>query len=316
MNESIKKGFNALFRTVIFCLCVAAIMMIVRFFSMFADSVKNDTDLKLDKNFIDNFGSYASLYKGVFFGSIAALVLSVLAGRYKASAAAVFFRTLVIAAIIGLMYGGMNVSGAIVDVCAVIDEADIEEFEDLEDIDIDTLIEKGVNEDRAQEISDAFENEDAVIPFVIAPFVSTFYYAILSLTSLHNLLKKKPSGVHCGGCEDAQRIEGYDPAMLNGGSHFGNMNMPVGNFPGQNMPANNIFAQRAQMMQGGSPFPYPQQPVHDHHDSAEAHDLEADGEFHNYAQAEADMTDDSSDYLSQLQREEGRGHRVTDEDFM
>ncbi|MBR6337629.1 MAG: hypothetical protein IKR76_07855, partial [Ruminococcus sp.] len=144
MNESIKKGFNALFRTVIFCLCVAAIMMIVRFFSMFADSVKNDTDLKLDKNFIDNFGSYASLYKGVFFGSIAALVLSVLAGRYKASAAAVFFRTLVIAAIIGLMYGGMNVSGAIVDVCAVIDEADIEEFEDLEDIDIDTLIEKGV----------------------------------------------------------------------------------------------------------------------------------------------------------------------------
>jgi hypothetical protein len=57
-----------------------------------------------------------------------------------------------------------------------------------------------------------------------------------------------------------------------------------------------------------------------HHDREEdpaiENVIEADGEFHNYAQAEADMRDDSSDYISQLQREENRGHRITDEDFM
>ncbi len=310
MNESIKKAFNVLLRTVIFCCFVMSVIMVKHFFGMYGDSITNDEDLVMTKDLLIDFGKYASLFRAVFFTSIAAAVLSVVAGKYKASGAAVFFRTALIGALIYSMSFGMAACGAIIDITDVADDIDVSAYEDFEDIDEDILIDAGMDKDRAQDIDESFKSEKTVVSFAAAPFTTTFLYFILSMTSLHNLLKKKPAGAHCGGCEDASRIENFDPSMLNGGSHFGGMNMPIGG-----TSANNIFAQRAQMMQGQQPFPF-QQPVHDHHDSAALHDLEADGEFHNYAQAEADMTDDSSDYISQLQKEEGRGHRVTDEDFM
>ena len=318
MNDSLKKALNVLFRTVIFCLFVASVMMVVRFFGVFEDAIEEESEkLTVNKELFERLGSYASVYKGVFIAGIAAAVLSILSGRYKASGAAVFFRTIIIGSLVLSMSGGVQVCDAIVEICAVVDDIDTSKYEDIEDLsdmDIEILVDAGIDEDRAKELSEAFDNEDAVIPFVLAPFSTSFFYFILTCTSLHNLLKEKPQGADCGGCEDARRVEMYDPAMLNGGGHYA-----------QPQPMQQPVMNRMNAVPQTAHDPYIQNiinaanaahPAHDHHDSAEIHDLEADGEFHNYAQAEADMRDDSSDYISQLQREENRGHRITDEDFM
>ena len=47
-----------------------------------------------------------------------------------------------------------------------------------------------------------------------------------------------------------------------------------------------------------------------------AHDMEADGEFTGYAQAEADIRDSGDDYVSELLNEENNSGRITDESFM
>ena len=315
MNDSIKKALNILFRTVIFCCFIVCIVMIKKFVDMYGDAITDDKDIKINKAFITTMGSYASLFKGLFFAGIAAVILSVVTGRFKASAAAVFFRTVLIASVLFLMSGALNVCDAIVDVSNVVEDLEIDDIDDLKSIDDDILTDAGIDDDRADEMSKAFKDEDAVVPFVITPFAAVLVYFILSMTSLHNLVKKTPQGVQCGGCEDARRVEMYDPNMFNGGNHYAQPQQPINPMAMNRMNAVPPVAQN----------PYVQNiinaanavhPPHDHHDSAAIHDLEADGEFHNYAQAEADMRDDSSDYLSQLQNEENRGHRVTDEDFM
>lgn len=352
MNDSVKKAINAIFRTVIFVCFIICIVMIKQFIDMYGDAITEDTDLKIDKQFILTMGSYASLFKGLFFASIAAIVLSIAAGRFKASAGAVFFRTVLIASLVFFANGALDVCNALVDFSRVVDSVEIEDIEDLKEIDKDILEDAGIDDDRAEDMSEAFRNEKAVIPFILVPFAGGLVYLILSVTSLVNLLGKGKQGAACGGCDDARRMEGFDPSMFNGGNHFAQQN---GFYPGQNpYPQQNRYAQPQQFgqpgqfgqpnqygqpqygqpnqamnmgqgFQTGTTNPYIQNiinaanaahPSHDHHDSAELHDLEADGEFHNYAQAEADMTDDRSDYLSQLQSEENRGHRVTDEDFM
>ena len=312
MNDSIKKGFNALFRTVIFCCLIASVMMIVNFVRAYGSAIADDEELVITKEMLITLGSLSSIYRGVFFAGIAAAVLSILSAKYKASGAAVFFRTALIASTVVFMYDGMAVSGAMVDIANVAEVIDLTEFDDIEDVDEDILIDAGIDEDRAEEISEAFEDENAVIPYILSPFLCTAVYFLLSCTSLHNLLKKTGKAADCGGCDDAQRIENFDPSMFNGG-HFVQQGMnPMGTNRINNAPpmGQNPYIQNIINAANAA------HPAHDHHDSAAAHDLAAEGEFHDYAQAEADMTDDSSDYLSQLQREENRGHRLTDEDFM
>lgn len=313
MNDSIKKGFNAIFRTVIFCCLAASVMMIVNFVRAYGSAVVNDEELVITKEMLITLGSLSSIYRGVFFAGIGVAVLSILSSKYKASGGAVFFRTALIISTVVFMNDGMAVSGAMVDIGNVAETIDLTQYDDIEDVEEDVLVEAGIDEERAEEISEAFEDENAVIPYVLSPFLCTAVYFLLSCTSLHNLLKKTGKAANCGGCDDAQRIENYDPAMLSGGGHFAQQGMnPMGLNRMNSVPpaAQNPYIQNIINAANAA------HPAHDHHDSAAAHDLAAEGEFHDYAQAEADMTDDSSDYLSQLQREENRGHRLTDEDFM
>ena len=320
MNDSIKKAFNALFRAALICCFIMSVVMIYKFFSIYGESITSENEhITMTKELISLMASYSSLYKGLFFTGIAAVVLSILCNKYKASAAAVFFRTVLIACTVAIMSNGVDACSALIEVNTVIENIDedyLESVEDLKDLDQEVLTDAGLTEEGADEISDALKDESAVIAFASAPFLCSFVYFILACTSLHNLLKKTPQGANCGGCEDARRVEMYDPSMLNGGNHYA---QPQQQF------INPMAMNRMNAVPPVARNPYVQNiinqanaahPAHDHHDSAAVHDLEAEGEFHDYARAEADMTDDSSDYLSQLQREENRGHRVTDEDFM
>ena len=314
MNDSIKKASNALFRAVIFCMLIVSVMMTYSMINMAV--IIDDNGGRVDDKAIEMLLQFASLYQGVFYGSAACIVLSILSNSYKASSSAVFFRTLILGAMTGVMFRGL---GAVKAISEIGDKfLDVSDYEDITE---EMLKDAGLTEQRAEELVETLQSDSALKAILASLFMCAAVYFLLSCTSLHNLLKKPLNAANCGGCEDANELERLNPQMLGGGMHYNNnvnnnstmQAMPqfmqnINQSLGGGMENSKLISRYAAAMQ--------QQPQHDHHDSALAHDLAAEGEFHDYAQAEADMTDDSSDYISQLQREENNGHRVTDEDFM
>ena len=312
MNDSIKKASNALFRAVIFCMLIVSVMMTYSMINMAV--IIDDNGGRVNDEAIEMLLQFASLYQGVFYGSAACIVLSILSNNYKASSSAVFFRTLILGAMTGVMFRGL---GAVKAISEIGDKfLDVSDYEDITE---EMLKDAGLTEQRAEELVETLQSDSALKAILASLFMCAAVYFLLSCTSLHNLLKKPQKAVDCGGCEDANELERLNPQMLSGGSHYNDYN---NNSTMQAMPQ---FMQNINQSLGGGMensklinryAAAMQQPTHDHHDNALAHDLAAEGEFHDYAQAEKDMTDDSSDYISQLQREENNGHRVTDEDFM
>ena len=315
MNDSIKKASNALFRAVIFCMLIVSVMMTYSMINM--AMIIDDNGGRVNEKAVEMLLQFASLYQGVFYGSAACIVLSILSNSYKASSSAVFFRTLILGAMTGVMFRGLAAVKAISEIGDRFLKIDVSDYDDITE---EMLRDAGLTEARAEELVETLQAESALIAILVSLFLCAAVYFLLSCTSLHNLLKKPQNAAHCGGCEDANELERLNPQMLGGGAHFNNFN---NNSTMQAMPQ---FMQNINQSLGGGmenskllnryAAAIQPQPVHDHHDSAEAHDIAAEGEFHDYAHAEADMTDDSSDYISQLQREENNGHRVTDEDFM
>ncbi|MBO6141297.1 MAG: hypothetical protein J6O40_05820 [Ruminococcus sp.] len=313
MNDSIKKASNALFRAVIFCMLIVSVMMTYSMINMAV--IIDDNGGRVNGEAIEMLLQFASLYQGVFYGSAACIVLSILSNSYKASSSAVFFRTLILGSMTGVMFRGLAAVKAISEIGDKFLKIDVSDYEDITE---EMLKDAGMTEARAEELVETLQAESALTAILVSLFMCAAVYFLLSCTSLHNLLKKPQKAVDCGGCEDANELERLNPQMLNGGMHYNNVNS---NSTMQAMPQ---FLQNINRSLGGGMensklinryAAAMQQPTHDHHDNALAHDLAAEGEFHDYAQAEKDMTDDSSDYISQLQREENE-HRVTDEDFM
>ena len=316
MNDSIKKASNALFRAVIFCMLIVSVMMTYSMINMAV--IIDDNGGRVNDEAIEMLLQFASLYQGVFYGSAACIVLSILSNSYKASSSAVFFRTLILGAVTGVMFRGLAAVKAISEIGDKFLKIDVSDYEDITE---EMLHDAGLTEQRAEELVETLQAESALVAILASLFLCAAVYFLLSCTSLHNLLKKPQKAANCGGCEDANELERFGPQMLGGGMHYNNnvnnnstmQAMPqflqnINQSLGGGMENSKLISRYAAAMQQ-------QPPMHDHHDNAMAHDLAAEGEFHDYAQAEKDMTDDSSDYISQLQREENE-HRVTDEDFM
>ena len=322
MNDSIKKGFNALFRTVVICTAVAAVSMAVLFIKTAVYIADNDGEVASSDmmTFVNSTYSISGMDLGVFYASIACAVLSILSG-YKCTKFTQGVRTTVFAYVVFRMAKGLSVASALRELGGYTMEFDADELKNMTNLKMADKLDIPVSV--IQDVESKIDNEEALVAMFLALFLSAFLYGILFCTSLHNLLKKQPAA-QCGGCDDADKLEHGDAAMLAGGAHYNTQNAPE---PGYQQ--NNTAQQLPQILQdlsrelGGniesskliSRYLAAKQPAHDHHDSAAAHDLEADGEFHNYAQAEADMTSDSSDYIDELRREESGGN-ITDEDFM
>ena len=306
MNGSIKKLLNAVFRAVIFCCAVASVMMIVKIVNF---SVEVEEKQRLTDGIIENIQSFASIFSGLAYATLACAVLSVLTNNYKASGAAVVFRTGLLGITAYNLFKGSTVVKAMSESCELLSGFDVSDYDDITN---EMLTEAGVTEQKAQKLIDAMNDESAILAMILAMCLCIAVYVLLSFTSLHNLLKKQGGNVNCGGCEDASRLEQGDASMLAGGGHYApqdmpqilqNMNRELGGGIENSKLINRYMAAA-------------QQHAHDHHDSAEAHDMEADGEFTGYAQAEADIRDSGDDYVSELLNEENSSGRITDETFM
>lgn len=337
MNDSIKKAFNLLFRTVLICTAAASVMMVVSFiktavFVTERDGHIADNDMGV---FVDGCYTFTQLYIGVFYALIACVILSIVS-FHKCTKFTLIGRTVILGMTAYRMFRGLGIAKALNTMGKYAREIGVEKMNGMTTKELASAL--NVDQSEIEGLENMIKSSDTNSEFtymLAATFICAVVLVIFFLTSIHNLTKKE-SPAACGGCDDANRLEQGDAAMLAGGAHFTQQGMgqsipqgvPVqGNQQGsvaqQQMPQ--ILQDLSRELGGnieGSKLisrymaATQQQPVHDHHDSAEVHDMEADGEFHDYAQAEADMTDDSSDYLAQLQAEENHGTSLTDEDFM
>lgn len=310
MNGSIKKLSNAVFRAVIFCCALAAIMMIV---SIVRFALELEETNVLSEDVLDSLLQFTSIYTGLLYASAACVVLSILSGNYKSSSGAVVFRTILLGAVAYNLFKGLSVVKAVGESCTILKGFDVSDYEDVDE---EMLLNAGVSEEKAQELVDAMQNDDAAAAMLIAIALCAAVYVLLCFTSLHNLLKKENKGADCGGCDDAKQLENYNPQMLNGGQHYtspfdqnGRLVSNESSFLGSGIAAARAYQEIRQGQMNAHP-------AHDHHDSAEVHDMAADGEFTGYAQAEADIKDSGDDYVSELLEDEKKNGRITDDTFM
>ena len=143
-------------------------------------------------DFISAINGFTGLYKVVFFGSCAALILSVLS-NYKCKKKSIVFRTIFLLILTVAMVIGLKVNNALNEVTDVLDKMQIT---DLNKVTKQVCIDAGITPERAAELAETLNANDslgAVMSMTIAIFVSAILYFILSITSLHNLLKKDNS---------------------------------------------------------------------------------------------------------------------------
>ena len=315
-------------------MAAASVMMVVSFVKTAVFVTERDGHIA-DKDmgvFEDGCYAFTQLYIGIFYALIACVLLSIVS-FYKCSKFTLIARTVILGMTAYRMLQGLSMAKALNTMGKYAREIGVEKMNTMTTKEMASAL--SIDRSEIEALENTIKSSDTNSEFsymLAATFLCAVVFVIFFLTSIHNLTKKdRPAA--CGGCDDANRLEQGDAAMLAGGMHFNNAQNTTQNTPVQGYPQNNTAQQQIpKILQdlsrelGGSiegsklinryMAATQQQPMHDHHDSAEAHDLEADGEFHDYAHAEADMTDDSSDYISELQAEENHGHTLTDEDFM
>ncbi|MBQ6229830.1 MAG: hypothetical protein IJJ74_01795 [Eubacterium sp.] len=141
-------------------------------------------------DFISAINSFIGLYKIVFIGTCAALILSVIS-KYRCKKKSIVFRTIFLLILTVAMVIGLKVNNTLHDVTEVLDKMQIT---DLNKVTKQVCIDAGITPSRAEELAETLSANDsfgAVMSMTIAIFVSAILYFILTITSLHNLLKKE-----------------------------------------------------------------------------------------------------------------------------
>ena len=191
MNDTAKKYTNICFRLLILACLIMSVIMVVNTIQFVLIMDKDDP--KLTDEFIDAILGFTGLYQVVFYAGCAALVLSLIS-YYRCSKAAIAVRTVFIAADTVLMAIGLKVARALHDVTEVLDKL---ELTDLNKITKDKCISAGLDKERAEEIAQTLNVDDAqtaVVAMTAAIFISALLYFVLTCTSLHNILKKEKDG--------------------------------------------------------------------------------------------------------------------------
>ena len=188
MNENTRKIFNTVFRIVIFICFIMSVIMVINLISFIIIMDKDDPG-RID-DFISAINSFTGLYKIVFIVTCAALILSVIS-KYRCKKKSIVFRTIFLLILTVAMVIGLKVNNALHDVTEVLDKMQIT---DLNKVTKQVCIDAGITPARAEELAETLSANDslgAVMTMTIAIFVSAILYFILSITSLHNLLKKE-----------------------------------------------------------------------------------------------------------------------------
>ncbi|MBR1675571.1 MAG: hypothetical protein IJ703_11535 [Eubacterium sp.] len=188
MNENTRKIFNTVFRIVIFICFILSVIMVINLISFIIIMDKDDPGRIND--FISAINSFTGLYKVVFIGTCAALILSIIS-KYRCKKKSIVFRTIFLLILTVAMVIGLKVNNALHDVTEVLDKMQIT---DLNKVTKQVCIDAGISPSRAEELAETLSANDslgAVMSMTIAIFVSAILYFILTITSLHNLLKKE-----------------------------------------------------------------------------------------------------------------------------
>jgi glucan phosphoethanolaminetransferase (alkaline phosphatase superfamily) len=187
MNENTRKIYNTVFRIVIFICFIMSVIMVINLISFIIIMDKDDPG-RID-DFISAINSFTGLYKIVFIGTCAALILSIIS-KYRCKKKSIVFRTIFLLILTVAMVIGLKVNNALNEVTDVLDKMQIT---DLNKVTKQVCIDAGITPERATELAETLNANDslgAVMSMTIAIFVSAILYFILSITSLHNLLKK------------------------------------------------------------------------------------------------------------------------------
>ena len=188
MNENTRKIFNTVFRIVIFICFILSVIMVINLISFIIIMDKDDPGRIND--FISAINSFTGLYKVVFIGTCAALILSIIS-KYRCKKKSIVFRTIFLLILTVAMVIGLKVNNALHDVTEVLDKMQIT---DLNKVTKQVCIDAGISPSRAEELAETLSANDslgAVMSMTIAIFVSAILYFILTITSLHKLLKKE-----------------------------------------------------------------------------------------------------------------------------
>ena len=187
MNDSSKKMINLVFRLLIFACFAMAIVLVVNIVK-FAVIMNKNSSAEVGE-FSSAVRTFATLYNGIFFATIAGVVLSILA-KYKCKTVSQVARTLFLAVTAAAMGLAFRVTSAFIEVCDVLDELDTTDFNSITD---SKLIDVGISAERADEIAELMSKDSTPVFLAAGMCVCVLVYLILTFTSLHNLLKKDKS---------------------------------------------------------------------------------------------------------------------------
>lgn len=182
-----KKVCNIIYRILIFICCI---LSSIGAFILIDSSLKAADGHKTDLELISDFNSSMIIYQIVLAATVICLILGIL-GRHKCSGISVFFRSVFVSGVAILMTGGIKVVhsfSTLVHIMKKLNAVSLDHYDES------LLGYYGYTTEQIDAYADNLDNEVGMILMIVGMICAAIVYFILTLTSVHNLVKsEKPA---------------------------------------------------------------------------------------------------------------------------
>lgn len=187
------KVLNIIFRIVIFICAALSVYACFETITLAIDAAEVNAD-SITIGMVKSMMASFKAFRIVFFGTLLGLALSFIARR-GSSGISIFFRTFNLAAAAVLQFMGLKFVNAFLYLSDILVKIGKEDFSSLENEKL--LSSYGYSAIEINKNTDILEKEEGIIFLLCGMFFSAFIFFVLSLTSIHSLVKSdKPQNLY------------------------------------------------------------------------------------------------------------------------